>query len=208
MREGWTEFPRQAILYTNQPDDSWRTRMDRSHEVEGLLTVAKLMCAAARTAPKAKGRDLLTTGILEGEPKREVSAKMREIGEKTKQVFFLRDAANLDAAPAAVLLGTAMETMGLDFYCGLCGHPSCKATRESGGTCVFNGHDLGIAVGSAVSVAAAHHIDCRVMYSIGMASRDLGLPAPDLRIVIGIPLSVTGKNIFFDRENPRKPDES
>ena len=158
--------------------------MDRAHEIEGLLTVAKLMCAAARTAPKGKGMDLLETHILIGDEKIKVSARMREIAEKVKQPFFARDADNLDAASAAVLIGTGEQTMGLDFYCGLCGFDSCKATKEAGGLCIFNSHDLGIAVGSAASVAAAHHIDCRIMYTIGMATRDLGLMGDKMRIIM------------------------
>jgi uncharacterized ferredoxin-like protein len=173
--------------------------MDRGHEIEGLMTVAQLMCVAARTAPKARGTDLLVTSILAGEDKSRVSAKMREIGNTTKKDLFLRDADNLDAAPAAVLLGTRLEPIGLDFYCNMCQHGSCQQTRETGRVCVFNSHDLGLAVGSAVSVAARHHIDCRIMYTVGIAARDLLLLGKDIRIVMGIPLSVTGKNIFFDR---------
>ncbi|MFH1740488.1 MAG: DUF2148 domain-containing protein [bacterium] len=178
--------------------------MDRSHEVEGLMMVAKLMCAAARTAPKGRGVDLLVTHILTGEEKSSVAAHMREIGTKVKQPFFLRDADNLDAAPAAVLLGTRVEPMGVDFYCDMCGFGSCQQTKERGGICIFNSHDLGIAVGSAASVASRHHIDCRIMYTIGIAARDLNLLGEGIRIAMGIPLSVTGKNIFFDREKKKE----
>lgn len=43
-------------------------------------------------------------------------------------------------------------------------------------------------------------IDNRVMYSIGAAARVSGLL--DVDVTFGIPLSVTGKNIFFDRISP------
>jgi uncharacterized ferredoxin-like protein len=59
--------------------------------------------------------------------------------------------------------------------------------------------DLGIALGSAVKTAQIHNTDNRIMYSGGVAARDLGLFSPDCTVVYAIPLSATGKNIFFDR---------
>jgi uncharacterized ferredoxin-like protein len=56
---------------------------------------------------------------------------------------------------------------------------------------------MGIAVGSAVKVASIHNIDNRIMYRVGVLARKMGLIDAD--IVIGIPLSVTGKSIYFDR---------
>jgi uncharacterized ferredoxin-like protein len=40
--------------------------------------------------------------------------------------------------------------------------------------------------------------DNRIMYRAGVAARDMGLV--DWDFVMGIPLSATGKNIFFDRK--------
>jgi len=57
--------------------------------------------------------------------------------------------------------------------------------------------DLGIAIGSAVKVASDLNVDNRVMFTIGVAALALGLMDAD--VVIGIPLSATGKNIYFDR---------
>ncbi len=71
---------------------------------------------------------------------------------------------------------------------------------KSGGVCAFNSIDLGIAVGSAISIAADFHVDNRVMYSIGKASMDLGFFGKDVKQALGIPLSVTGKSPFFDRK--------
>ena len=62
--------------------------------------------------------------------------------------------------------------------------------------------DLGIALGSAVKTAADLNIDNRMMYTIGSAAKALGLLDAD--VIIGIPLSVSGKNIFFDRGDPPK----
>lgn len=62
---------------------------------------------------------------------------------------------------------------------------------------MYAGIDLGIAVSSAVSVAAMDKVDNRVMFSIGKAAAEMGYAENVLWL--GIPLSVSGKNIFFDR---------
>jgi uncharacterized ferredoxin-like protein len=64
----------------------------------------------------------------------------------------------------------------------------------------LNSVDLGIAIGSAVSVAADHRVDNRVMYTVGKAAIDAKLLGPDVVIAFGIPLSVSSKNPFFDRK--------
>jgi uncharacterized ferredoxin-like protein len=58
--------------------------------------------------------------------------------------------------------------------------------------------DLGIALGSAVKVASNLNIDNRIMYTTGLAAKKLQLLDSDL--IIGIPLSVTGKSPHFDRQ--------
>jgi uncharacterized ferredoxin-like protein len=57
--------------------------------------------------------------------------------------------------------------------------------------------DLGIALGSAVKMASELNVDNRMMYTIGSAAKQLGLLDSD--IIIGIPLSATGKSVYFDR---------
>ncbi len=59
--------------------------------------------------------------------------------------------------------------------------------------------DLGIALGSAVKVASELNVDNRIMYSIGRAAMKIGLMKADE--IQGIPLSIKGKNIFFDRKS-------
>jgi uncharacterized ferredoxin-like protein len=71
---------------------------------------------------------------------------------------------------------------------------------KAGGTCAYNPIDLGIAVSSAAGMASQFHADNRIMYSIGRAAMDLGLFSKDVKQALGIPLSVTGKNPFFDRK--------
>jgi uncharacterized ferredoxin-like protein len=63
--------------------------------------------------------------------------------------------------------------------------------------------DLGIAIGSAVKTAQVHNADNRVMYSVGVAARSLGILPEECSVAYAIPLSATGKNIFFDRPSSR-----
>ena len=119
----------------------------------------------------------------------------------TKKEIYTRDGGNLDEAPVAVLLGIRSKTLGLD--CGNCGFKTCGALKKAKGYCAFNITDLGIALGSAVNAASLHHADNRIMYSIGMAAKNLKLMGTKTKIIYGIPLSVTGKNIFFDREKKK-----
>ena len=74
-----------------------------------------------------------------------------------------------------------------------------KAKGEDfvGPLCVFEILDLGIAIGSAVKLASYFNIDNRIMYTIGAAAKELELLDSDL--IMGIPLSASGKNIYFDR---------
>ena len=67
--------------------------------------------------------------------------------------------------------------------------------RRAGGRCAFAFVDLGVASASAAAVAAAEHIDNRIMFSIGKAAAEMGYRDEDV-MWLGIPLSVSGKNIF------------
>jgi len=69
----------------------------------------------------------------------------------------------------------------------------------AGGTCSFNVGDLGIALGSAVALAADLRIDNRIMYTAGKAALELGLLGEAVELAYGIPLAARGKNPFFDR---------
>ena len=160
--------------------------------------IAQEMSLAARTAPKAKGLDLLEIIVIKGETIKKLSDKMKQIGEKEKHQTFIRDGGNVLNASAIVIIGTKRENLNLK-YCGLCGFGTCAGNDKAGGICAFNTGDLGIAVGSAVAVAADHRIDNRIMYTVGKAAIDAGLMDKDICVAYGIPLSATGKNPFFDR---------
>ena len=66
-----------------------------------------------------------------------------------------------------------------------------------GPVCAFRLLDMGIALGSAVKTASLLNVDNRIMYRIGVVARLIRIV--DWDFVMGIPLSATGKNIFFDR---------
>ena len=108
-----------------------------------------------------------------------------------------RDAGNIECSPAIVIVGVEANPSGLN--CGFCGKPTCEALQAADGICAFNSIDLGIATASAAEVAGRFHVDNRIMYSIGRAALDLNLLGPKVKQALGIPLSVTGKNPFFDR---------
>ncbi|KKG11907.1 hypothetical protein EO92_08875 [Methanosarcina sp. 2.H.A.1B.4] len=71
-----------------------------------------------------------------------------------------------------------------------------------GPQCMIKYLDLGIAVGSAAAKAKDLCIDNRVLYSAGAAACYFEMIDAD--VAMGLPLSVKGKNIFFDRESTRK----
>lgn len=163
-----------------------------------LLDVAQRMMIAARTAPKACGVDSLEIGVASGETIKKMADKMRELAPILRKEFFVRDAGNIEQAEAVVLIGMKNEVMGLD--CGLCGYSTCTAKLESQQTpCFFKSTDLGIAIGSAVSVAADSRVDSRVMYSAGVAALDLSL-LKGCHSIFALPISCTGKSPFFDRK--------
>ncbi len=179
-------------------------------EREAVRIAAHLMVAAARTAPKGRGVDSIQTLILEGEDLPALAESMvRKMGKKANPLPGLaRDADNVRSAAAVVLIGVTGEPKKPEnpLNCGACGHHSCaeflKAGKEEGEdfrgpVCIFQAMDLGIALGSAAKVAGELNIDNRMMYSIGAAAREMGLL--DCDVIIGFPLSVSGKNPYFDR---------
>jgi uncharacterized ferredoxin-like protein len=178
-------------------------------EREAILEAAKLMLAAARTAPKTAGIDDILTLIVYGEEKDAIAEKMNEIAEQRNIDGFKRDAKNVKDSEAIVLIGVrGSKSIGIN--CGACGYKNCKEFEEAekgvgqdftGPTCVFKALDLGIALGSAVKMAGLLNVDNRIMYRIGTAALKLNL-MPQATVAMGIPLSAKGKNIYFDRKWP------
>jgi len=168
-------------------------------EKSAILDTANRMCAAARTAPKGRGVDNLVTMVVTGEEKDMLANEMDIIGKREDVAFFIRDAQNVRDSEAVVLLGTRLSQRGVPF-CGYCGFENCAKSKSGGGICSFDVNDLGVALGSAAGVAADCRVDSRVMFSIGKAAIALNVFDEDVKIVYGIPLSVSGKSVFFDRK--------
>lgn len=168
---------------------------------ESTLLIANKMMVAAKTAPKGRGKDLLEMATVTGDEIVAISEKVKEMYATGKYpAFFLRDAENILSADAMVLLGTKIEPLGLE-PCSLCGFKNCDEKREYPDTpCSFNTGDLGIAVGSAVSIAMDNRVDNRIMYTVGLAVKEMKLLGEDVKVCYGIPLSISSKNPFFDRK--------
>jgi len=163
----------------------------------GVRIVATLMCVAAKTAPKAKGIDNIVTALIDKQDKQKLVDTMREIAKDFNHEIFNRDAEGIEKCPILVLIGTKISPINLK-VCGLCGFNNCVECVEKGAICIFNPGDLGVAVGSAVAIAADNRVDNRIMYTAGFAAIKLKLLGEEVKIAYGIPLSVTGKNPFFD----------
>jgi uncharacterized ferredoxin-like protein len=163
-----------------------------------LKDVTEFMAVACRTAPKTRGRDNLEILIVDSDKERSTLAKkMKEIAKRDNRYTCERDADNIVDSKYIIVVGTKAEPLGLN--CGFCGYETCEELTGVKGVCAYNAMDLGIALGSAASVAARFHVDNRLMYSIGIAAIESGLFKGKIKQAIGIPLSATGKNPFFDR---------
>jgi uncharacterized ferredoxin-like protein len=166
-----------------------------------LKVVAELMAVSARTAPKSAGRDFIVVEIIESEQVQALAQKMVEFGEHTGKKNFDRDGANVRDSDAVVLIGLKdADVLGLN--CGACGFEKCLEPNTfegefRGPNCALRLLDLGIALGSAVKTASLLNVDNRIMYRAGVVAREMGLIDADF--VMGIPLSATGKSIYFDR---------
>ena len=184
------------LIYDEEAQNMLKTM--ENAELDAIMHVADLMVAAAKTAPKGSGKDTVRALILTGEEKDRLADEMRKAADEYNEEFIRRDAGNVDASPCIVLIAALTKPFGLN-NCGMCGFRNCAEMQKAGANCAFNITDLGIAVGSAVSVAADHRIDNRVMYSAGRGAVRMGLFPENVRVCYGIPLYTGSKSIFFDR---------
>lgn len=175
-----------------------------SLESDAVIAIAKQIVLAIKTAPKARGQDTLKYVILSNaEEISNLSAAMEKISKEFDDPIFLRDSKNVKNSLAVLIVGISNKLLGLN--CSGCGK-DCGEMKNiekidgkyQGPVCIFKTLDLGIALGSAVKLAAEHCVDNRIMYTIGVAARHANILNED--IVIGIPLACSGKNIFFDRK--------
>lgn len=169
--------------------------------MEGIHTVAELMAVAARTAPKSAGKDYVTIDIISGDTLNCLADDMVRYGQESGKKNFDRDGENVRRSAAVVLIGLK-EAAAVGLNCGACGQEKCPPVNTfegefRGPQCALRLLDLGIALGSAAKIASLLNVDNRIMYRIGVSARRLGLTDAD--VVMGIPLSATGKSIYFDR---------
>ena len=209
---------------------------ERIQRHEQVVAAARQMLTAARTAPKARGVDIIEAILVEGDDLKVLADRMVEIGNGRNRPSFIRDAGNVLQAECIVAIGTRYQSLGLN--CGHCGFATCaerergiycpselKNNKETesaqycppvlGGRgqrpegvnnpqlsevpCSLNSIDVGIAIGSACATAADLRLDTRVMYSIGVAVEQLGWIGEGVHLTMGIAISASSKNPFFDR---------
>ncbi|MBI5207646.1 MAG: hypothetical protein HY934_07640 [Candidatus Firestonebacteria bacterium] len=170
-----------------------------------LSTVAELMAISAETAPKAGGQSFLVFEIITGDKVKKLAEDMINMTEIFSDRHFIRDGKNVENSAGILLIGMKGATT-VSLNCGACGYETCNKMKEVkpiegksflGPVCAVRYIDFGIAIGSAVKTASLLNIDNRIMYRIGVAARKKGYINAD--IVMGIPLSITGKSPFFDR---------
>jgi len=170
---------------------------------DAMRLVTELMAVSATTAPKAVGKDFVQTRILsDSQEIGRLADAMLDYGKTSGKKDFDRDGENVRNSSAVLLLSLKdPKTVGLN--CGACGESKCEALKPREGSefkgplCAWRLLDLGIALGSAVKTASMFNVDNRIMYRIGVVARKLGLIEGE--IAVGIPISATGKNIYFDR---------
>ncbi|MFC1803303.1 ferredoxin domain-containing protein [Thermoproteota archaeon] len=181
-------------------------------EIEGLKQVVELMAISARTAPKTRGVDEVVTAMVSGIEKDAIADEMvKHSGQKRVPLSgFVRDADNLRRSPFCLLVGVRGKQPKRPenpLNCGACGYETCnefiRAEKKigedfEGPLCIWHSVDLGIAMASAVKTAAELNTDNRIMYTIGAAAKSLNLIEAD--VIVGIPISASGKNIYFDRK--------
>ncbi|MCX7696649.1 MAG: DUF2148 domain-containing protein [Bacteroidales bacterium] len=163
--------------------------------LENFIIQLEWLIQAAKTAPKARGLDQLQYVLVYGEDLEILSAEMEKIAQEYNLAFFSRDAQNIRHSQAVILIGTSNVPKNINcHYCGF----KCSEKPEKI-ACVMNVTDLGIAIGSMVSLASTFHIDNRIMYSAGKAALQLGW-LPGATLAFAIPFSVSQKSIYFDRK--------
>ena len=184
--------------------------------------VAKLMAAAAITAPKSGGQlflagkhNFMETVIVDDAAERSrLAAWLRARGKERREQIWFRDAEVAEAVDGILFVGLLAEWYPPNYDCGACGYATCaeflhatKPLRDDSAELEFAGPvsnlcdiDLGIAVGSAAKTAALHSIDCRCQTRVAVAARKLGVIRADHAVALS--LSITHKAIGFDRRMP------
>lgn len=190
--------------------------------LQAMRQVAQLCAVAAMTAPKSGGqlflkgsKPFIETVILEDkEALHRLAGWLRERGQKLKAPIWFRDAEVAESLGLVLFIGLVNWYPPV-YDCGACGYATCseflraRAKYQTEGAedwefpgpiCQLRCIDLGIAVGSAAKVASLNNVDTRCQTRIAAAARHLGLIQSDLAVALS--MSVSHKNIFFDRKMP------
>ena len=194
--------------------------------LDAIRQVAKLCAVAAMTAPKSGGqlflqgaKPFIETEIIEDRDMLgRLAAWLRARGTKLNQPLWFRDAETAEKVDLVLFIGLAKWYPPV-YDCGACGYATCaqflkavsiqRRHEESdewefpGPICQIRCIDLGIAVGSAAKVASTHNVDARCQTRIAAAARHLGFIQADLAVALS--MSVSHKNIFFDRKASALP---
>ena len=195
---------------------------DEAARIESVRQVARLMAAAAITAPKSGGQlflagkpDFMEAIIIDAPATRaELARWMRARGKDRREQIWFRDAEVAETVDAILFIGLAPNWYPPNYDCGACGYATCaeflhetKTLRDDsaeleflGPTCNLRDIDLGIAVGSAAKTAAIHSIDCRCQTRVAVAARKLGVIEAD--VAVALSLSIAHKSVGFDRRMP------
>jgi uncharacterized ferredoxin-like protein len=192
------------------------------HEIlfDSIRNVARLCAIAAMTAPKSGGQLFLKGGtpfietvIIEDKPTlKQLADWLRARGEKHKEPIWFRDADTAEKLDIVLFVGLA-GWYPPQYDCGACGFGTCAEFLEArpkhktgesadwefnGPVCQLRAIDLGIAVGSAAKTASMNNVDTRCQTRIAAAARHLGVIKADLAVALS--MSVSHKNIFFDKK--------
>lgn len=168
-----------------------------------VINAVELMAISAKTAPKARGQDFVGIKIVTGQELERLADAMIEYGQQSGKKGFDRDGDNVRNSTAVLLLSLEETAAPAGLNCGACGKERCtdleprEMAEFEGPLCAWRLLDLGVALGSAVKTASLFNLDNRIMYRIGVAAKKSGLMQG--QIIVGVPVAVTGKNIFFDR---------
>jgi len=164
---------------------------------EGIRAAAEMMAISARTAPKAKGEDLIELKILYGKDIEDLGNTMVRFGEDEKEPMWKRDG-NCVLKSAAVLLVGVRDPLADGSKKPPSTVPNVKGDLFAEDERVKKCIDLGIALGSAAKTASLLNLDNRIMWRPGEMARRSGL-IPTALMIIAIPISAHGKSIYFDR---------
>ncbi len=190
--------------------------------LDALRNIAKLCAVAAMTAPKSGGqlflkgaKPFIETVIIEDKVTlKRLADWLREQGQKHKEAIWHRDADTAEKLDLVLLIGLA-EWYPPQYDCGACGYGTCAEFLQArpghktdsssewqfdGPICQLRCIDLGIAVGSAAKTASLNNIDTRCQTRIAAAARHLQIIKADMAVALS--MSVSHKNIFFDKKMP------